>query len=172
MKYFEIGFYICNTPGFLRIMYLAKICLNLIRFAIPIILILMIMIDLYKNVINPKEKEGMKKITNRIVAAVIIFFVPTLVGVVINLIDFIMESDTESYKLSNCYTNANMACIENIEKYLNCKNIEDSSERSKCINYRNCHDYQVGDNCSIKTVIGKGCDDTYDYAIGTGTYGS
>ena len=40
----KIGFYLCDTAGFLRIMYLIKVALNIVRFIVPIILILMIII--------------------------------------------------------------------------------------------------------------------------------
>ena len=153
----ELGFYICDTAGFLRIMYLVKVLLNLIRFAVPIILILMVLLDLFKNVINPKEKEGMKKIVNRILAAVIVFFVPTVVSLVLYLMDYVLDNSSEDYKVSSCYTNANMNCIKNVDNYLKCNEINDTSAKKKCREYRSCNSYTLTGSCGIKTVESNTC---------------
>ena len=52
-----LDFYICDTLGFLQVMNLFKILLNILRFVVPIIVIVMLVMDLVKNVINPNEKE-------------------------------------------------------------------------------------------------------------------
>ena len=150
----ELGLYICDTPGFLRIMYLIKVLLNLIRFAVPIILMLMIAIDLFKNVINPKEKEGMKKIVNRLTAAVIVFFVPTMVSLVLYLMDYVLDSNSDDYKISSCYTNASMKCVNKIDDYLNCNELGDeiTKEKKACKEYRKCNTYTLSGDCGIKTV--------------------
>lgn len=163
----EVGFYICNTTGFLRIMYLIKVLLNLIRFAVPIILILMVALDLFKNVINPKEKEGMKKIVNRIIAAVIVFFVPTVVSLVLYLMDYVLDNKSEDYKVSSCYTNANTTCINKVDNYLDCGDIypknlrsslsnEEKEKLKNCKEYRRCNDYTLTSSCGVVTVEKKG----------------
>ena len=82
-----LDFYICDTLGFLQVMNLIKTLLNILRFVIPIIVILMLIMDLTKNVINPNEKEGMKKIVTRVSAAVIVFLVPTIINLIVYFIN-------------------------------------------------------------------------------------
>lgn len=150
----EIGFYICDTSGFLRIMYLIKMAINILRFVIPIIVIVMLGMDLLKNVINPNDKEGMKKIVNRVVAAIIIFLVPTFVNLVVHLIGYLevaSDSDTD-YTISRCYTNANMECIQKIDDYLNCTDASDN-EKADCQKYRKCNTYVLSDGCNISTEL-------------------
>lgn len=154
----EMGFFICDTPGFLRIMYLVKLAMQFLRFAVPIILIVMIALDVTKNVIDPNQKEGMKKIINRLVAAAIVFLIPTLVNVIVSLIGYIEEVDENglNYSETRCYTNANTKCIKRIEDYLNCEG-KDGEEARNCQRYRKCNDYKVSNTdrnggCYVTTV--------------------
>ena len=148
----NVSFYLCDTVGFLRIMYFIKLFLNIIRFVVPIIVIFMIILDLVRNVINPNDKEGMKKIINRVVAAIVIFLVPTFINLVVYLISYIeLASDSNTdFKTSRCYTNATSACIEKIENYLNCNGYQDE-EQKRCKIFRQCNSYTLSDGCSIKT---------------------
>ena len=109
MYMFNLAFNICDTEGFLRIVYFIKLAMNIIRYVIPIILIIMIIMDLVKNTINPNNKDGMKKVTNRLIAAVIVFLVPTIIEVFIGLTSYFFENpddytnktDYKFYALSN-----------------------------------------------------------------------
>lgn len=149
---FNLAFNVCDTEGFLRIMYFIKLAMNILRFVIPIILIVMIIFDLFKNTISPDNKDGMKKITNRLIAAVIVFIVPTLVNLVVIFMDYIFDNaDETDYKISSCYTNANMNCINNIENYLECSEFSDD-EKKYCQKFRQCNDYKLTNDCSIETV--------------------
>ena len=148
----NMSFYLCDTVGFLRIMYFIKLFLNIIRFVVPIIVIFMIVLDLVRNVINPNDKEGMKKIINRVVAAIVVFLVPTFINLVVYLFSYI-DSASDSlidYKASRCYMNANLACIEKVENYLNCDGY-DGEEEERCKTFRQCNSYTLSESCSIKT---------------------
>ena len=154
------AFYLCDTVGFLRVMYFIRLALNIIRYVVPIIVIVMIVMDLLKNVINPNEKEGIKKITNRLVAAVVVFLIPTIVNIIVYFIDLIFENgSTTNYKVSNCYTNATMSCINKIDDYLNCvdtglKNtIGESEELKQCKAYRQCNSYTLNSSCNVSTEL-------------------
>lgn len=148
----NISYFLCNTVGFLRVMYLIKVLLNIIRFLVPIILIIMIVLDLLKNVVDPKNKEGMKKIYNRLIAAIIVFIVPTLVSLVIKFIGKITDNGVDTnYKISSCYTNATSDCIKNIEAYLNCDGVE--TNKDKCKAFRSCNSYQLSNSCQITTSL-------------------
>ena len=59
--------------------------LKVIRIVVPIGLIIMTTLDITKKVINPNEKDGQKKIMYRAIAALIVFFVPTLINIVFDI---------------------------------------------------------------------------------------
>lgn len=85
-----------DDEGLIPVFRIVKVCLNVIRIAIPIILIVMTVLDVSKNVINPDEKDSMKKIGNRIIAAVVVFLVPTIVNIIIKIADVALGNDTAS----------------------------------------------------------------------------
>ena len=151
-----LNFYICDTIGFLRVINLIKTLLNILRFVIPIIVIFMLIRDLTKNVINPNEKEGMKKIITRVSAAVIVFLIPTIINLIVHLINTVFEDSYDTdYTNSSCYTNANKECIQKIEDYLNCTGVEE--ERENCLTYRQCNNYKLSSNCSLTTELNDNC---------------
>ena len=148
----NIAFYICDTLGFLRLMYVVRLILNIIRFVIPFIIVLMTVKDLFQNVINPNDKEGLKKIYMRVAAGIVVFLVPTLISLVLTLIDNVFNNkEATDYKASNCYKNATTSCISKVEGYLNCSEIEDDDEKEACINYRKCNGYSLSDSCILST---------------------
>ena len=152
----------CSNLSVLRIIYLLKTLLNILRFVVPAILIVMIIMDVVKNVINPDEKEGVKKIKNRIIAAIIVFFIPTIINLVVNLINYIFDDKYDmDYKDTLCYTNATSDCLEKINDYINCSEYEldenDNTIRQKCLTYRTCNFYRVNSNCSITTIENSSC---------------
>ena len=56
---------ICMQPGVLRIIYYTKVLLNILRFVIPILLIIKIVLSFYKGVLDPNDKEIFKKIKGK-----------------------------------------------------------------------------------------------------------
>ncbi len=158
-----LDFFLCDTIGYLKVMSLIKTLLNIIRFVIPIILVVLIITDLFKNVLNPNNKESVNKIKSRIIAAIIIFLVPTLVSLVVYLIQVILDDNSSGeYKISSCYTNATSVCIEKVEKYLDCSDITNSESKKKCLTYRGCNDYKLTNSCSLTTKLNEGNCSTYN----------
>ena len=106
----------CLNPTVLRIIYLLKIFLNIIRFVIPIGLIIKTGLDLYKNVIDPSaSKDNMKKIKNRVIAGVIVFLIPTVINLIMSLVE--KTTGNNSYNgISECWEFSTMEYIEFIEK--------------------------------------------------------
>lgn len=150
---FNLAFHICDTEGFLRIVYFIKLAMNILRFVIPIILIIMLTIDLVKNTITPNNKDGMKKITNRLIAAVVVFLIPSLIDIFVGITSYFFENSDNfqnktDYKLSNCYTNANLKCINNINSYLMCEDVSDDDVKD-CRKFRQCNDYSLTNSCQI-----------------------
>ncbi len=76
----------CNDYGLARIMGVIKKSFIFIQLAAPIILILMVVAQLTKMVVNPDDKKDMKRLMNKFIAAVIIFIVPVFVNVVLRML--------------------------------------------------------------------------------------
>ena len=69
-----------NEDGVQKVISMIYSILDIIRIVVPIALIVMTSLDIAKKVINPSDKEGQQKILSRVIAAVIVFFIPTLVN--------------------------------------------------------------------------------------------
>lgn len=79
--------------------------LMVFKIAIPILLIVFGMIDLGKAVIASKE-DAIEKATNslikRLIAGVVIFFVPFLVGAIFNLVNSFKDLNDGAYEYNVC----------------------------------------------------------------------
>lgn len=103
----------CTEPSILKVILYIKIILQYACIIIPIGLILMIAVDFFKNVIAKDEnemKQNSKITIKRIIYTIAIFFVPTIVDLVVNIVNDSIESLNVDYK--SCITN-----IDNIEYY-------------------------------------------------------
>ena len=106
---------LCLQPFFLRIIYYLKIILQIIRFVIPILLIFKMGLTFYKGLINPSEKAPIKNVTGKIIACVIVFLVPTLIKLIMALIEQIIGVNYYN-GVTECYKYANKDYIETLEK--------------------------------------------------------
>lgn len=86
----------CSQPGVKTVFSLIKTAFTIIRWVVPIGLIIMTSLDLFNKVLDPDNKDAQKKILNRIIAAVIVFFVPTIVNLVLRLVDVGMGHDSNT----------------------------------------------------------------------------
>lgn len=97
----------CNEDGVRNAFHLIKSVLEVLRIVVPIGLIVMTTFDIIKKVINPDEKDGQKKIMTRAIAAVIVFFIPTMISIVFRLIDIGKGTDgsydSANSSLSSCW---------------------------------------------------------------------
>lgn len=98
----------CEQQGVIKIFKLIIKILQIVRWAVPIILIVFCVIDVAKIVSNPDhEKDVKKSITNRLIAAVIVFLVPTLVNLVMNLVSIGQgNNENNGYSISSCWQKA------------------------------------------------------------------
>lgn len=90
----------------------------ILKFAIPILLIIFGMIDLAKGVISSKEdeiKNGQRLFIKRLIAAVIMFFVVTIVQLLVGLVD---DKNSGVWECANLIMNGEVpkSNIEDIEK--------------------------------------------------------
>lgn len=101
---------ICSANSELvQILGVVKTALTIIQIAIPILLIVMGSIDLMKAVMAGKEdeiKKGQNTFVKRAIAAVIVFFIPLIVSLVMGLITVDTTSSGDPVKYQDCWKNA------------------------------------------------------------------
>jgi len=106
------------------IWYTVGMFMLIFKIVIPIILIILGMIDLGKAVISSDEKavsKSAKSLLNRVIAAVAIFFIPTIVGLVFNLVGTFSSSGAkQEFEIcAACVSDPNggrcSACVENAD---------------------------------------------------------
>lgn len=76
---------ICDTDGIAAVFSIIKTGLAIMRIIVPIGLIVMTGIDIFKKVINPDDKDGQRKILMRVIAGILVFFAPVMVDFVIRI---------------------------------------------------------------------------------------
>ena len=78
----------CQHPGILRVLYFGKLLIDLVFTLLPIGLIVMILVDFSKVVISGDEKEvkNSKIVVQRIISAMIVFCIPWIVSLFMNLL--------------------------------------------------------------------------------------
>jgi len=84
-EFMNILFDWCSQEGTIKIFEIISYILKLVRFIVPIGLVVMTTIDIFKKVINPDDKDGQKKILTRIIVGLIVFFVPLVVRFIVTL---------------------------------------------------------------------------------------
>ena len=75
---------------FLKVIAIARLVVRILQIVIPILLIIVGSIDLAKAVVAGKEddiKKAQKPFVKRVIAAVIVFLIPFLLGVILNLVN-------------------------------------------------------------------------------------
>ena len=104
-----------------NIWQLVGIVLLIFKIVIPILLIILGMIDLGKAVISSDEKaikSSTKSLTMRIIAAVVIFFIPTLISFVFTLVSaFNTDAKADFDVCRKCIASPNSsACKTNADR--------------------------------------------------------
>ena len=102
------GFDWCSDgSGIIKAMSFIKAILSIIRLVVPIGLVGYTTYEVIKKVINPDDKDFMKHIINRVIAAVIVFFVPLIVSFVLKVIDVgTGNTDASTKSLGTCWEKA------------------------------------------------------------------
>ena len=103
-----VNFLVDNCQGLDPVIKILKAVVGLIQFGVPILLILFGMLDLGKAVIAGKEDE-MKKaqgtLIKRVIYAVAVFLVVTLVTFIMGVVGDSDAEDAESESWSKCWKN-------------------------------------------------------------------
>ncbi len=113
----------CEKSDVLSVISFIKTIMNTICTLVPIVLIVMVSIDLLKIVINGDDntvKTSTKTIINRVIGAVAVFFVPTIVALVLGSI----ENFTSDYSV--CWDSATS---ENIKFYRSLEKLEEQEQK-------------------------------------------
>ena len=86
MNYFQLlsG---CNSQALSIILNVAKQLLNLIQIAGPILLIISLGFTFIKLMQHPDDKKLISRLKNSALALILVFFIPLLVNVVMNMTD-------------------------------------------------------------------------------------
>ena len=124
-----------NSPGVQKVIELMKLGMNVIRWVVPIGLIIMTSWDLFTKVLDPDNKDAQKKIMNRAIAAVIVFFVPTIVNLIMRLVD--IGKGGSSIGSNNGGNSQTVVEKESVIKITNCPSMS----------------VNVGDNISLNASI-------------------
>ena len=96
-----------DGSGIIKAMSFIKAILNIIRLVVPIGLVGFTTYEVIKKVINPDDRDFMKHITGRIIAAVVVFFVPVIVSLVLRVIDIGTGNNSASgNSLGRCWDKA------------------------------------------------------------------
>ena len=91
----------CNNSMLFTFLGVVKALLNILHIIVPLLLILSLTITITKLVQDPDEKKAPKKIVNSVIATVVIFFLPTIINVVIDLV-------AGESNFSNCWEKASI----------------------------------------------------------------
>lgn len=113
----------CENVLFLRALNFFNITMQILRFVVPILLIIKLILDIYKQIINVKDENVKEKIGKRIIACVIIFLIPSIINIFLGFLENITGS---KFNYSEC--NAN---IKNINYYIEKRDLEEKLEYEK-----------------------------------------
>ena len=97
---------ICNQQATSNILYLVGVVVAVIRIAVPLILIVIGMVDLIKAMTSQDDKQIKSATTllvKRVVIGVVVFLVPTIVGLLMNVVTAVSDDDYTA--CTRCVTN-------------------------------------------------------------------
>lgn len=97
---------VCNDPAILPFLNIVRRIIFLLQIVVPIILIIWASISFATMMMNPDEKQGLKKILNKFIAAIVVFIIPLLVDVVMAYVSQSVSSDNSIGSFSSCWRDA------------------------------------------------------------------
>ena len=97
----------CSDYGIAKYLSIMKQAINIIHIVVPIILMALIGVSLIQMVINPDDPQRKKtrNMTNKFVAAVIVFFIPYIMDTAIQLLSY-GDFSPEDFNFAACYQQA------------------------------------------------------------------
>ena len=122
----------CTDYGLAAILSIFKRILNIIHLVVPIILIISCTIGLIKLVISPEEEKGKKGLITKFSAAIIVYFIPFIVQLILNLIPMATTDNGayQTFSLGSCWQDAErMQEIMDLSEKSTSSTIKSSSAR-------------------------------------------
>lgn len=136
----------CDDPSIMEVLRIVNIAVTIIKIVVPIILIVSAMIELVRAVSNAELNKISKPMVNKVIAAVIVFFIPTFVGLIAGFAGNDGEykhclSDITEEKIRIAYSEMERDLVEKAEETFNIydynnaliylDNIKDPEERKE-----------------------------------------
>jgi hypothetical protein len=123
-----LDFNICNQSGTLYVIMIAKYLINVLKILAPIIIIYSGIKELTKSVISgePPSKH-VPLLVKKLIAALLIFFVPTIVNYAINS----LASTKPSSMMATCSKNANITYIKSLKAKEEKERLERMAQKQK-----------------------------------------
>ena len=112
----------CQSTSFYLILPIIKRGLLVIQIIVPILLILMATIQFLTMTTKPDDKKNYKSLLNKVIAALIVFFIPVFINTIMGLVG-------ESTEFSKCWTAADETRTIKQNNY-----VDDDDERVPIIN--------------------------------------
>ena len=111
---------VCDNPDILKVIRIVKIIVTIIKVAVPILLLLSVSITYLKSV-KDNDSDSIQKANKntvaKVVAAILIFFIPTFVGIISRLTGsdgYVSCFDVATKEgITSAYTNNARVYIEN-----------------------------------------------------------
>ncbi len=121
----------CTDAALASILLICKRILRLVQIIGPILAIVSLVIILVRLVSNPEEKKNKSRIKNCLLALVILFFIPTIVNIVMGMLG-------DSFSISTCWNYA-----EEVKSYSGVTYIDSGADRQSIIS--DPSQYQAGE---------------------------
>ena len=115
---------LCDTPEFLEVMRIVNIVITIIKIVVPILLIVSAMIDLVRAINDSELNKISKPIINKVIAAILIFLIPTFVKIIANITLNSVEyeqclGDISLDKINDAYISREEELVSTAEESLN-----------------------------------------------------
>ena len=146
----------CSDPALVPILVVVKNLLNLIQIIVPLLLLVGATWHLIRLMQNPEEKKGLSKVKNSFLAAGIIFFIPMLVDVVLNM--------AGNGGIGGCWQNAKSSGLGKTGTYIYTS--EDQKNRKSL--FTNSDSYEAGVKKPSYSDYEGGVDNSSPNAVGYG----
>lgn len=126
----------CSDIGLAKILSIINNIIQLVHIIVPIILIIMATINLIELMSTPEEKKLLKKLFNKILAAIIVFMVPTIMNAFLNILP-------NNYDLAGCLKAAKELDTVTKNNQVIYKTMNNKKKKNTIIS--NPDDYERGD---------------------------
>jgi len=159
----------CGPSGLLRVLYFLKLILDIVFIIVPIGLIIMLIIDFAKATVSNDDgtySKLFKLASKRLLSAIIVFFVPTIVSIVNEVLGDL------GVEYSACYNDISIEAIEQLEA--NEEAIEKAEKEAQLLLLKNKNEKTNNENEMVDIIknsnaflaSGSGCDGMVYYEDG------